>query len=133
MKIKEKLARFMSGRYGGDQLNSFILITVAILMVVNIFLDSLIIYIAYMLLWIWSLFRMLSRKIYKRRAENEKFLRLWTPIKNKFKLMKNKRRDRKTHVYKKCPRCKSVLRLPKQKGKHTVRCPKCSNRFDVKI
>ena len=133
MKIKEKLARFMYGRYGGDQLNSFILITVAILMVVNIFLDSLIIYIAYMLLWIWSLFRMLSRKIYKRRAENEKFLRLWTPIKNKFKLMKNKRRDRKTHVYKKCPRCKSVLRLPKQKGKHTVRCPKCSNRFDIKI
>ena len=133
MKIREKLARFMSGRYGGDQLNSFILITVAILMVVNIFLDSLIMYVAYMLLWIWSLFRMLSRKIYKRRAENEKFLRLWTPIKNKFKLMKNKRRDRKTHVYKKCPRCKSVLRLPKQKGKHTVRCPKCSNRFDVKI
>ena len=133
MKIKEKLARFMYGRYGGDQLNSFILIAVAILMVINIFLNSLIMYVAYMLLWVWSLFRMLSRKIYKRRAENEKFLRLWTPIKNKFKLMKNKRRDRKTHVYKKCPRCKAVLRLPKRKGKHTVRCPKCSNRFDIKI
>ena len=133
MKIKEKLARFMYGRYGGDQLNSFVLIAVAILMVINIFLNSLIMYVAYMLLWVWSLFRMLSRKIYKRRAENEKFLRLWTPIKNKFKLMKNKRRDRKTHVYKKCPRCKAVLRLPKRKGKHTVRCPKCSNRFDIKI
>ena len=133
MKIKEKLTRFMAGRYGGDLLNSFVLITVAILMVVNIFVDSIILYIVYMLLWIWSLFRMLSRKIYKRRAENEKFLRMWNPIKNKFKLMKNKRRDRKTHVYKKCPKCKSVLRLPKQKGKHTVKCPICSNRFDIKI
>ena len=86
-----------------------------------------------MALWAWSLFRMFSRKIYKRRAENEKFLKIWNPIKNKFRLMKNKRRDRKTHVYKKCPKCKAVLRLPKQKGKHTVRCPKCSERFDVKI
>ena len=133
MKFREKLVRFMSGRYGGDQLNSFVLIVVAILMVVNIFVNSWIMYICYMVLWIWTLFRMLSRNIYKRRAENEKFLKLWNPIKNKWKLMKNKRRDRKTHVYKKCPKCKSVLRLPRQKGKHTVRCPKCSERFDVKI
>ncbi len=133
MRLKEKLARFMSGRYGGDQLNSFILIVVAVLMVVNIFVNSLIMYVCYMVLWIWSLFRMMSRNLYKRRAENEKFLKLWNPIKNKLKLMKNKRRDRKTHVYKKCPKCKAVLRLPKQKGKHTVRCPKCSERFDVKI
>ena len=133
MRFKEKLMRFMMGRYGGDQFNNFILIVVAILMVVNIFVNSLIMYVLYMDLWIWSLCRMFSRKIYKRRAENERFLKIWNPIKNKFKLMKNKRRDRKTHVYKKCPECKAVLRLPKQKGKHTVRCPKCSERFDVKI
>ena len=133
MKFKEKIARFMYGRYGGDQFNNFILILVAMLMVVNIFINSIIMYVLYMALWAWSLFRMFSRKIYKRRSENEKFLKIWNPIKNKFKLMKNKRRDRKTHVYKKCPKCKAVLRLPKQKGKHTVRCPKCSERFDVKI
>ncbi len=133
MRFREKLVRFMLGRYGSDQLNSFILIVVAILMVVNIFVNSLIMYLLYMLMWAWSLFRMMSRNIYKRRAENEKFLKMWNPIKNKCRLMKNKRRDRKTHVYKKCPKCKAVLRLPKQKGKHTVRCPKCSERFDIKI
>ena len=133
MRLKERLARFMSGRYGGDLLNSFILIVVAVLMVVNIFVNSIIMYACYMALWIWSLFRMMSRNIYKRRTENEKFLKLFNPIKNKCRLMKNKRRDRKTHVYKKCPKCRSVLRLPKQKGKHTVRCPKCSERFDIKI
>lgn len=133
MKFREKLARFMYGRYGGDQFNNFILIVVAILMIVNIFVNSYIMYAFYMGLWVWSLCRMLSRNIYKRRAENEKFLKAWNPVKNKFKLMKNKRRDRKTHVYKKCPGCKAVLRLPKQKGKHTVKCPKCHKRFDIKI
>ena len=48
-------------------------------------------------------------------------------------LQKSKHRDRKTHVFRKCPACKSVLRLPRQKGKHTVRCPRCQHRFDVKI
>ena len=133
MRLREKLAQFVSGRYGGDRLNSFLLAVVAILIVVNMFVGSWIIYVCYLTLWIWSLFRMLSRNIYKRKAENEKFLRFWKPVGNKFKLMKNKHRDRKTHVYKKCPKCKTVLRLPKKKGTHTVRCPKCSERFEVKI
>ena len=133
MRFRERIARFMYGRYGGDNLNNFLLIAVAILMVVNIFVNSLVMYVVYMVLWCWTFFRMLSRNVYKRRAENEKFMKLWKPIKNELKLMKNKHRDRKTHVYKKCPKCKAVLRLPKQKVKHTVKCPKCSERFEVKI
>ena len=70
-------------------------------------------------------FRTMSRNIAKRRAENQKFC-------NFFKLRKNKFRDRKTHVYRKCPSCKAVLRLPKAKGKHTVSCPKCKNKFSVR-
>ena len=133
MRFREKLARFMYGRYGGDQFNNFLLILVAVLMIVNMFVNSIIMYIVYTALWIWTIYRMMSRKIYKRQQENLKFLSLWNPVKNKFKLAQNKRRDRKTHVYKKCPKCKAVLRLPRQKGKHTVKCPKCANRFDVKI
>ena len=133
MRFRERIARFMYGRYGNDRLNNFILIVVAVLIVTNLFVNSLVLYILYMILWIVSFWRMLSRNVQKRRAENERFLRIWNPIKNDLKLIKNKRRDRKTHVYKKCPKCKAVLRLPKQKGKHTVKCPKCSERFEVKI
>ena len=39
----------------------------------------------------------------------------------------------KEHCYKKCSKCKTVLRLPKQKGEHTVQCPKCRESFKVKI
>ena len=70
-------------------------------------------------------YRIFSRNIQKRRQENEKFCGF-------FKLIRNRFRDRKTHVYRKCPKCKAVLRLPKAKGKHTVVCPRCKNRFEVK-
>ena len=133
MRFKEKLARFMVGRYGNDQLNNFLLVAVTVIIAINIFADSYVIAIVYLLLWGWSLFRMMSRNIYKRQAENAKFLKLWNPVKGYFKLMKNKWRDRGTHVYKKCPKCKAVLRLPKRKGNHTVKCPKCGERFNVKI
>ena len=133
MRFKEKLVRFMAGRYGGDQLNNFLLIIVMLMIAVNVFVNSYILWIVYLLLWGWSIFRMMSRNIYKRQAENAKFLKLWNPVKGWFKLVKNKWRDRTTHVYKKCPKCKAVLRLPKKKGNHTVKCPKCGNRFDITI
>ena len=133
MRFREKLVRFMAGRYGVDQLSNFIFAVVMIIIVINIFVNSIILSVVYMLLWGWSIFRMMSRNIYKRQKENAGFLKLWNPVKGYFKLMKNKWRDRKTHVYKKCPKCKSVLRLPKKKGTHTVKCPKCSERFEVII
>ena len=133
MRFKEKLVRFMMGRYGTDQLNSFILVAVMIVILINVFVNSFVLTLVYLLLWGWSLFRSMSRNIYKRRLENETFLKLFKPVKNQFNLMKNKHRDRNTHVYRKCPKCKAVLRLPKKKGEHTVRCPKCGERFEVKI
>ena len=33
--------------------------------------------------------------------------------------------------YKVCPKCKQKIRLPLKKGKHTVKCPNCGNKFDV--
>jgi DNA-directed RNA polymerase subunit RPC12/RpoP len=133
MRFKDKIIRFFVGRYGNDQLNNFALALIVAIFIVDIFIDSIVLSVIYLILWCLMIFRMMSRNIYKRRAENEKFMKLWNPVKNKFKLAKNKYRDRKTHVYKKCPKCKAILRLPKQKGSHTVRCPKCSERFDIKI
>ena len=133
MRFKDKMIRFMMGRYGNDQLNNFILALIVAVLIVEIFIDSIAVTAIYLALWCLMIFRMMSRNVYKRRAENDKFIKLWNPIKNKLKLIKNKYRDRKTHVYKKCPQCKTVLRLPKQQGKHTVKCPRCSERFDIKI
>jgi hypothetical protein len=131
-KFKQSLYRFFYGRYGTDTLNKTLFgIYVALVLVytvVSMFVKDPWFMLAYMVisvglvLWIFS--RMLSRKIAARRRENEKFCGF-------FRLRRNRFRDRKTHVYKKCPACHAVLRLPKARGKHFVVCPRCKHRFSV--
>ena len=132
-KIRNRLYRFMYGRYGGDRLNNVLTWTYAIWIIlfsiISLFVDSIWISLFYWIssgaLCFWILFRMFSRNIPARRKENDAFCGF-------FRLRKNKFRDRKTHVYRKCPHCKAVLRLPKAKGKHFVVCPRCKNRFQVR-
>ncbi len=131
-KFKHSLYRFFYGRYGTDTLNKVLLFIylglVIVHTVVSLFVDAplfTLIYLVFALGLIIAIFsRMLSRKIDARRRENERFCGF-------FRLRRNKFRDRKTHVYKKCPQCRAVLRLPKAKGKHAVVCPRCKNRFFV--
>lgn len=133
-KIKEKLAQFMVGRYGADQLNSALLVLYLACFVLGVIFSNNIIFTLLMwVLLIYSFFRMFSRNVYKRSRENEVFLNIWGQVKNFFVLNFSKIRDFRTKKYVKCPHCRAVLRLPRQRGSHTVRCPKCNERFDIKI
>ena len=135
-KFKQAMYRFFAGRYGTDTLGKVSLWVFCGLLLTDIVLDfftepqwlrwvELTISIVSVALMIWMYFRMFSRNIPKRRRENELFC-------NFFKLRRNRFRDRKTHVYRKCKHCKAVLRLPKSKGKHTVLCPRCHKRFETR-
>lgn len=132
-RIKMALMRFMSGRYGNDDLGKLNFWLYLILLVLNIFLRSRIVYIIEALVIFLYFFRAFSRNIPKRQSENYKYLAIKTKIKQFFKRTKNRFRDRKTHVYRKCPNCKVFLRLPKKKGEHVCTCPKCRRDFNVKI
>ena len=132
-KFKSRLYRFMYGRYGADTLGNVLLVTYFIILVLrtfigffwgNVWVDAAV-WLISSALAITVITRIFSRKIVKRRQENEKFCGF-------FRLVRNKIRDRKTHVYRKCKQCGAVLRLPKARGKHTVVCPKCHNRFEVR-
>ena len=120
-----RFARFMYGRYGNDQLNHFLSVTSLILLVLSIIPFLWPLWLVALGLMIWSSFRCYSKNIYRRRRENECFLKLIQPMKDHFRLQKNKRRDRKTHRYFKCKHCRAVLRVPKGKGKIDVTCPRC--------
>lgn len=128
-----RIARFMQGRYGTDKLFFGICILAVILSFVNIFTRSVIVQIIVYLLIILSFLRVFSRNIQRRNKENQKFCAVLNKITGTFKLAKRMWKDRKTHCYVKCSNCKKVLRLPKKKGVHTVKCPNCSNSFQVKI
>lgn len=132
MRLREKLARFMWGRNGVDLLTLALIWSAVVLSVVNIFIRSFTINVIETAVFLYCIFRILSRNTYKRRSENMKFLALCGRLKGFFKLQKNKYRDRKTHIYRMCPECKANLRLPRAKGTHIVKCPRCSNRFEVK-
>lgn len=131
-KIIYKLYKFMYGRYGIDDLYKLVLILCISISFINIFINSKILTIVETLLIIILIYRSMSKNISKRETENNKYLKLKKNIKNRVNLLKRKWNDRNTHMYKKCPKCKTTLRLPLKKGKHTCSCPKCHNKFKIR-
>ena len=129
--FRQRVYRFMYGRNGTDTLGTVVLFSALLLMIVEAITKWWWLSLLSLSLLIYSNFRVFSKNLVKRRAENVAFCMLWKRVKNFFSLQKSKWRDRKTHVYHKCPHCKSTLRLPKQKGHHTVNCPRCHNRFKM--
>lgn len=123
----------MIGRYGMDELYFGLFGLWLLTLIINAFVGSGIISLIGTAAVIWMFFRFLSKNHAKRRRENEVFLKLWNPVKSWFILQRDRIRDRKTARYRKCPKCKAILKLPNKKGKHTAVCPKCGERFDVKI
>ena len=115
------LQRFMMGRYGTDKLNTLLLCTAVVIMIINLFiqvswLNWTLILLGW-LLWGLVIFRMLSRNTYKRYRENRKYLMLLQRIKD---------RD---HRYYDCPKCRQQVRVPRGKGKIAITCPKCREKF----
>ena len=66
-------------------------------------------------------------------AENAKYLSIKRKITGIFKRQKFPDHNKKTHVFRICPECKAKIRLPRKKGAHQVRCPRCKVLFDVHI
>jgi len=139
-RFKEKMIRFFSGRYGLDPLGRFLfivyLVAILIMTVVEFFvynLVTMIIRFLLLLLAVFLIYRVMSRNLVKRQIENQRFLSLRDKLFGWFRLQKNRFRDRKTHVFRKCPSCKAVLRLKRIKGDHRAACPRCGKSFDVHV
>lgn len=121
------LKKFMSGRYGVDQLTWLLFgISIAI-SILSIFVKSQILSIINIFILIWIIYRIFSKNITKRYNENMKFLNGWHSIKNKVNSNVNKIKSLKHYRYYKCPNCKQKLRVPRGKGKISITCPKCNN------
>lgn len=130
-----RLQRFMYGRYGGnDQLSMFLFGLYLVLVVLNMFLRrtaaGVVLQMLGLLVVIFYFYRCLSKNIYKRSAENQKFLKLWNPVKNYFKFLKMSF-DERNGVKKlyRCPKCHQTIRVPKGRGKIAITCPKCRFEF----
>lgn len=82
-----------------------------------------------MALIIYTYYRIFSKQIYKRAAENEKYLKAVAKLKKAFRIQKKAAGQRKYYRFFKCPGCKQTIRIPKGHGRIEIRCPKCGCRF----
>lgn len=126
--MKEKLYRFMMGRYGNDQLNRFLMVLTLIFFALSIFGLGLF-YLLGLGCLLWAYFRMLSKNTYRRSLENNKYLKYEYKVRQSFSSFKRNLQQRKIyHIYK-CPSCSQKIRIPRGKGRIEIRCPKCSQTF----
>lgn len=123
--LSARMQQWMAGRYGYDELCRTTSIAALILILLACFQPLRFLYFPALILWGYSIFRSYSRNIEKRQAERASYLRFSGHIKSALSLKKKAWQERKTHKYFKCSHCKTVLRVPKGKGKIKISCPKC--------
>lgn len=131
-KLKAGLQKFMTGRRGPDELSMALLIAGLILSLLSGILRLNILYFLGLALYVFAIFRMLSRNLEKRYAENAAYLKLWQGASSNTKQFFNRMKNMKKYRYFKCPECKSRLRLPRGVGEVTVTCGKCRHAFKQK-
>ena len=131
-KIRASFARFMSGRYGSDQLNMSMLWTALIMSIIGSISKVGLITLMADALLLLIFFRMLSKDRYKRQHENQVFLQKTYKITQSVTEWTNRMKNSKKYRYFTCPKCKKRLRVPRGVGNITITCKGCGNKFDKK-
>lgn len=134
MTMKDKVGKFMYGRYGMDNLNNFLFWLYIILWVIDIFVNSQILSISEIFVIVVLFFRTLSKNVYKRNKENQIYLSSKEMFTRPFRNIIRNFKDR-DHVFKKCHKCHTILRLPlpMKRGFQYAKCPKCKNRVKMLV
>ena len=150
MKLRDRFARFMYGRYGSDQFNKFLMYTELVCFIIAIILNMFsgwgrLFYWLCIACIVYMYFRMFSKNIYKRRKENETYLRISARVRDFFRGRSGKRGTRSSGSYGgrrgseinyddmfkifRCPSCGQRIRVPRGKGRIRITCPKCKIQF----
>ena len=137
------MARLMIGRYGSDELNRFLLIVSAVLIVIGIFVPRHFLNVLVVVLLIIVYCRMFSRNHAKRHQENMKYLQMKAkftggrngsagsganaPLSGK---KKKPQPGKRIYI---CPYCKGSLQVPVGAGRIRIRCPHCGKEFEETV
>lgn len=128
-KFKMRFQKFMIGRYGVDKLSNYLLYGgLAVIVIFNLFDWPIGGLIGWAVL-ILGYYRTFSRNRTKRYQENQKFLTFKRKFDSKWKTKQRKFKERKDYKYYSCPNCHKELRVPKNRGKISIKCPHCREQF----
>lgn len=140
---KYKFYQLMQGRYGIDSFGRFLLIAAMVVILLSNFHFLHKFYFLGLLLLIYAYFRIMSRNIFKRQRENEKYMALrqkFTRNRN-HGTMSNWNRGPNgaggpdmansslAYSFYRCQNCGQTVRVPKGKGTLKITCPNCGNSF----
>ena len=132
-KVRASFARFMSGRYGADQLSMALVIAALVISIVGSFTGArMMTMVISDALLIGALFRMFSKDRYRRAHENEVYLSKTEGVRRGFTEWVNRLKNGKKYRYFTCPKCKQRLRVPRGVGSVTITCKNCGTKFDKK-
>ena len=129
MNWRDRLNRFMEGRYGQDQFSRFLLLVCLVFLIVGFFVRIPGLSILMLLLLGWVYYRMLSRNISARYAENQKYLELKGRFLGFFKGSSGRASRQGDYMIFRCPKCSQKIRIPIGKGMVEITCPKCRTKF----
>ena len=119
----------MQGRYGADQMGQMLSAVSMVFLIISLFSRNQAWFLLAVIGIVYNYFRMFSKNISKRYAENQKYLKMTAGIRRKHASWKSQLAQRKIyHIYR-CPGCKQKIRVPRGHGKIEIRCPKCNTRF----
>ena len=131
-KARESFRKLMVGRRGADELSLALLVTGLTLSLISSITRIGLFYLIGLVAYGFSIFRMFSRNIEKRYAENMKFKSLWQNGSSGLHQFINRVKNLRKYKYFKCPECHARLRLPRKVGEVTVTCGKCRHAFKQK-
>ncbi len=130
MSWKERVARFLQGRYGVDQFSKFLVGAAMVCILLSGLLRNRFFHLLGWVCLAYIYVRMLSRNFERRYAENQAYLRVQGKVLDFFRRQKSvgTAADREHKIYK-CPACGQKTRVPRGRGKIEIDCPRCHHKF----
>lgn len=130
--LRQKLAAWMEGRNGSDELGTCVLAIALILLVLNLFFHTFVLSIVALFLAGYSCWRLSSRDVEARETENVVFLDFVSPLMPWLRNPGGAAKELRKYKHLTCPECGQRVRVPRKKGKLRVTCPSCQAKFEAK-
>ena len=131
-KFRAAVSRFMSGRYGSDQLNLTMVIGALIVTTIGSLSGVYFLTLAADAMLLLAIFRMFSKDRYRRAHENQVYLEKTQKVRRAATEWVNRVKNSRKYHYYTCPKCKQRLRVPRGVGNITITCKQCGTKFDKK-
>ena len=129
---QRKVAEWLRGRQGPDDLAVFYVNLAIVVLLVNVFARTGWLGWVALLLVGYSMFRIQSRNLGSRARENEAFLKALGPVRPWVQNPRAAWGELRAYKHVRCSSCRQKVRVPRGKGRLRVTCPKCGTKFEVK-